>query len=346
MNKWIVRGIVLAALVAASTLGWITLKRHQRIPTTDYAMVSSDVVRIAAQVSGPVVKMDVNAYDLVIEGQILCEIDPEPFEIAVENAKALVAKVAQTLQVSADDVLSAEAELKQTLESQELAQRQYERRRQAARTGAISQSELDDARTLQRNAKSEVDNARANLSRAQHALGAAGDDNPDMRLAIARLNLANLDLSHAKVKAPRDGYITNLRVYKGSYLNEGDGTMTLIADDTWRVFAFMRENQLERIKAGQPADIFLPAYPGKRFKGRVVEIGLGIDPGNMSVFSTEMGLTTVDPTLDWVRLAQRFPVKINVVELPEGVQLRVGLTATVRIDTTAAVSPVEPRSDG
>ena len=145
--------------------------------------------------------------------------------------------------------------------------------------------------------------------------------------ARTRVDRAKLFLEYCVVRSPVDGYVTNLNLAVGEYANEGRQVFTLVDSSVWYVMANFKETYTRYLKPGDPVEVYLMARPMERFKGVVQGIGWAIDLADGATRpSTDLPRT--DPTLDWVRLAQRFPVRI-VLEPREGVTFRMGETAAV-----------------
>jgi len=333
-----VRRIAIIALSVgvAAVLATLYVRRFERYPSTDDAYVDVDVVQIVAQVSGPVVNLAVSDNQPVEAGDLLFEIDPRPFEIAVESAKAEVDKTGQSVSAQSDAVVSAEANFQRAQAALRLAEVQFRRVEPLAKQGALPYQDFDKAQAQLDAARSGLQNARAQVSKARNELGAMGADNADARMALAQLESAQLQLGYCRVTAPVNGYVTNLTLSPGSYANAGRPILSLVDVDSWRVVAYLKETQLRRIRTGQPARVYLPAYPEVRFEGNVQGIGWGIQQQDGATGAE--GLPSVSPTVDWVRMAQRFPVRITVVDRDPAHPLRKGMSATVRIDAAADVA--------
>ena len=157
----------------------------------------------------------------------------------------------------------------------------------------------------------------------------------DIRAAVAQLENVELQLSYATARAPVNGLVTDLDLSPGSYASVGSPMLSLVNTDSWRVVAYFKETQLERIRPGQPASVYLPAYPDARFEGSVQGIGWGVEQQDGDGARGPSGVPSVTPTVDWVRMAQRFPVRITLAGDDPEHPLRKGMRATVRIDTTA-----------
>lgn len=157
----------------------------------------------------------------------------------------------------------------------------------------------------------------------------AGVARGELRQAQAEAKVAELNLARSEVRAPRNGHITNLRLAEGNYVNAGQPVMALIDDSTFYVQAYFEETKLPRIKVGDPVKVWLMSA-GEALQGHVESISRGITDRN----TTPDGqlLAEVEPTFNWVRLAQRIPVRIKLDKVPEEVNLSAGMTASVQVE--------------
>ena len=328
----LVRPIVIAAVVVAAAIAVLAILRERSVhPRTTDAYVDANVVSIVPQVSGRIVELAVTDNQRVEAGDLLFQVDPRPFQIAVDAARAQLDQTSQNVSAQVDAVTSAEASLERAHAGLRLAQVQFKRVEPLAKQGALPAQDRDKAQAQLDEARSTVRRAEAQLSQARDQLGQTGEQNATARAAMAKLHDAELQLDYARVVSPVDGHVTQLRLSPGSFAQSGQPTLSLIDDDSWRVVAFMREDQLERVKPGQRVHVHLPAYPELDVIGVVQGIGRGIQ--RQEGASGADGLPSVSPTVAWVMLAQRFPVRITIPALEETHPLRRGMTATVRIDT-------------
>jgi len=162
--------------------------------------------------------------------------------------------------------------------------------------------------------------------------------------AQAALEKAGLDLEFTEVKAPVDGYITNLNVQLGSQAVANQPIMALVDSNSFWIVGFFRETMIENIRSGDRVIVTLMTYPDRPIEGRVESIGWGIAQDDGSTGYNL--LPNISPTFQWIRLAQRVPVRVHTEKLPKGVELRVGTTASVMVMTGTRVSesntPVPP----
>jgi multidrug resistance efflux pump len=173
--------------------------------------------------------------------------------------------------------------------------------------------------------------AEAELARAKAELGAPGDENAQLRGAKAELETAQLNLEFSQVKASVDGYVTNLNLRLGSQAVANQPALALVDVNSYWVHGYFRETLVGRMKAGDRAVITLMSYPDSPLTGVVDSIGWGIAQQDGS--TGEDLLPSISPTFEWIRLAQRVPVRVHLENVPEGVELRVGTTASVLVMT-------------
>jgi multidrug resistance efflux pump len=174
-----------------------------------------------------------------------------------------------------------------------------------------------------------VASAHSEVSKAQNDLGQYGDINAGRKAAEAALYDAKLNLEYCYVRAPFDAYVTNLNITVGQYANEGREVLSLVDNRTWYVLANFRENFLGHIRPGMKAEVYLLSYPNKRFRGRVQGVGWALYQNNGATIE---GLPQVEATLNWVRLSQRFPVRIILQSRDSAFPFRMGATAVVTIE--------------
>jgi RND family efflux transporter MFP subunit len=303
--------ITLAVLALALVLGWFAWEHYTRAPWTRDARVRADVVTLSADVSGRIVSLPVHDNEHVDKGQLLLQIDPEPYQLAVEHAKRRVA-VAQASLGQAQAAISAS--------TAQLVQRQSEERRRKvlAQATSISREEWERSRT-------DVSVAQAELLRNQAELGLA---EANVQLSIAALHQAELDLKRTQVLAPVSGYVTNLLTREGDYAAVGGGLLALVDSDSFYVSGYFEETKLPRILEGHKVRIQLMS--GETFYGAVQSIAYAITDRENSTGNRL--LADINPSYTWVKLAQRVPVRIAIdPDYAAKHRLRAGTTATVTV---------------
>lgn len=323
------RGVQVSLALIGLTLLWYLLA-DRFTPYTQQARVQAYVVAVAPEVSGRVKRVLVGNNQMVEAGQVLFEINPEPYEIAVSKARAELENMRGQVGASTAAIDSALAS-QRAAEAGELEARQDRDRLERLYRedpGTISLRRLEVSRANLAQASSQVAAARAEVQRARETEGGSGEDNARLRSATAALEQAQLDLTKTQVRAASTGLITDLRSEVGQYAAAGNPQMTLIGlNDLW-ISAEMSENNLGHLQPGTPVAIVLDARPGHVYRGRVRSIGYGVSVGQSSAPGT---LPTVENNRDWLRAAQRFPVVVEFEagELGDYRGLRVGGQAEV-----------------
>ncbi|MGB4075877.1 HlyD family secretion protein [Pseudomonas sp.] len=323
------RGVQVVLAVIGLTLVWYLLA-DRFTPYTQQARVQAYVVAVAPEVAGRVSRVLVGNNQMIKAGQVLFEINPEPYEIAAAKARAELQNMRGQVGASTAAIDSAQASLR-AAEAGELEARQdRERLERLYREdpGTISLRRLEISRANLQQSSSQVAAAQAEVQKARETEGGSGEDNARLRSATAAVEQAELDLSKTQVKAASAGLITDLRIEVGQYAGAGSPQMTLIAlNDLW-ISAEMSENNLGHLQPGTPVAIVLDARPGHIYRGRVRSIGSGISVGQAPPPGS---LPTVENNRDWLRAAQRFPVivEFEADELGDYRGLRVGGQAEV-----------------
>jgi multidrug efflux system membrane fusion protein len=206
--------------------------------------------------------------------------------------------------------------------------------REAQKALIAARSVVQAARAQNTAAEAALEQAKAERLRAEDAVGQEGNFNARISQAEAQLAEAELDLSYCYVRAPFAGKVVNLNISVGEFGHAGVQVFTLVDTRTWYVVANFRETQLRQIAEGSPAEVFLQFTGGKRFHGRVVGPGWAVIP---EYGTSTLGLPNVPRNLDWVRLAQRFPVRVQI-DNPDDT-FRMGASAVVRILGPAPAQP-------
>ena len=311
MKKILPRLATLIIVLLAFILGWFAWEHYTRAPWTRDARVRADVVTLSADVSGRIVKLGVQDNQHVEKGQLLLEIDPARYTLAVEHSKRSVEVAKASLGQSQAAIVASEALLKQR-------QSEEHRRRTLKERSAVSGEEWEKAST-------EVSVAEADLLRNQAILVLA---QANVQLAIAALTQSELDLQRTRVESPVTGFVTNLLTRQGDYATAGGPLLALVDSDSFYVSGYFEETKLPRIAEGDRVDIELMS--GQTFGGTVQSIAFAIaDRENLPGGRL---LANINPSYTWVKLAQRVPVRIKIDDDYAGKNLlRAGTTATVTV---------------
>jgi multidrug resistance efflux pump len=198
--------------------------------------------------------------------------------------------------------------------------------KQAQATKLVKQDQATRARDLHKKDKGAI--SEQSLVRKENNLLVAI---ADVDAAMANLHKAQLDMEFTEVRAPVDGYVTNLLLRYGSQTVANQPALALIDTGSFWVHGYFKETQIENVRSGNKAVIKLMTYPDAPLEGVVENMGWGIAQQDGAPAADL--LPAINPSFDWIRLAQRIPVRIRLTRIPEEVELRVGTTASVFVMT-------------
>ncbi|MDP9918994.1 RND family efflux transporter MFP subunit [Variovorax boronicumulans] len=305
LARFVIRLLVTVLMVAAAGwTGWRLWDHYELAPWTRNGRVRANVVQVAPDVSGMVAHVAVHDNQFVAAGALLFSVDKARFELAREQAQAAVAT--QRIAISNQRITLAQA------------QRESQR-----------SSNLGDLIALEAREQSrlKVDQAKGALQAAEAAL----------RQAQVALNTSTLNLERTQVRAPAAGLVTNLDLRQGAYASAGHPVMALVDAGSLYVEGYFEENKLARIHQGNRVRV-TPMGDGPALEGTVDSIAAGIADRDRSTSANL--LPSVNPTFNWVRLAQRVPVRVKLDQVSSGARLVAGQTVTVEILQTARPTAV------
>lgn len=315
-------------LLIVAVAGYFYLTSGRYI-STDNAYVKQDVVSISPDVSGRIVSVNVRENQTVKAGDVLFQIDPEPYRIALAQADAAIAAAKVQINTMATDIGSASADIQSARADVALAQVTYDRQAQLMTRGFTTRAALDAASHGVAAARAKLATAQASAARAQSQLGSgtgSGGSPAALQAAIVERERAALNLSRTVVRAPHDGIVSQTgRLQVGNITPSGVPALSLVVSQQAWVEANYKETDLNHMAVGQPAEIGLDAYPGLTVHGHVASIGAGTG----SQFSV---LPAQNASGNWVKVTQRVPVRIAIDGKPARAMIA-GLSADVKIDT-------------
>ncbi|RWN19825.1 MAG: HlyD family secretion protein [Mesorhizobium sp.] len=329
------RFLLMVALPAALAVGggyvWVTGGRYQE---TENANLQQAKVSIASDTAGRIVKVDIFDNQLVKQGDELFAIDPEPYRIALAQADAAVAGARLNVEQLRAAYGQSMAQQKSDASQVAFAQSQFDRAADLAQKGINAKSSLDEAKNDLDKAKQQLAVAEQGIISAKAGLGGnpdiETDKHPTVMAALAARDKAAYDLDQTTVKAPADGIVSQASSFKvGQYVGSGTPLFSLVeTGDTW-IDANFKETQLTHMKPGQKAEIVVDTYPGRTFEATVKAIGAGTG----AEFSL---LPAQNATGNWVKVTQRIPVRLELIDADAKMALRTGMSATVTVDTGVA----------
>jgi multidrug efflux system membrane fusion protein len=326
----IIGAVLSFSIIGAAVVAALYVTRVYYVyPRTDDAYVRANMIAVAPHVSGPIVKLPIVDNQYVKQGDLLFVVDPRPYQAALDQLSAKLDLTNLEIKAYTDAISAAEAEQKRRGADLAYDKQYLARIEPLLPRHFVTANDVFDARSRVHAAEAAVENARSEVRRAENQLGQLGDINTRRKAAEAAVYNARLNVNYCYVHAPFDGLVTNLNISVGQYANEGRDVLSLVDDRKWYVVANFRENFLDHIRPGMTVDVYLLSYPEHRFRGRVQGVGWALYQQNGA---TVQGLPAVEPTLNWVRLSQRFPVRIILENRDPQHPFRTGQTAVVTIE--------------
>jgi len=335
--------ITLATAAVAAALGWATWSAYMGAPWTRDGTVRTYVVTKAPEVSGRIVELPVADNQFVHKGDLLLVIDPTDFKIALEQAEASVRQAQASVQNVEAQIASQQAQVMANEAQTEQAQAALTfAQQQAARYRVLAEKQAGTVQMQEQTASGLLQNEAA-LKSAQAALAVAKRQIETLKAQLmsaeasvaqaeAQRDLARVNLARTQIRSPANGWVTNLLAQVGDYAPVGQSVISIVDADSFWVDAYFEETQLASVREGDPAKIKLMGH-NEIVGGEVGGVARAINVPNAD--PNHQGVANVDPIFTWVRLAQRVPVRIKIYQVPEGVRLVAGLTATVQVDPRA-----------
>ncbi|WP_295885616.1 multidrug transporter subunit MdtN [uncultured Thiohalocapsa sp.] len=331
-------GHLLFVLMLAGTigLGYRLLTTLSDAPRTSDAEIDAEVVRIAAAVPGRLQALRVADGERVDAGQVLFRIAAESYrqELALAEAElaavqAQLAEQERLLQSERANATAARDEVSRARANLELANRSLARTRAMAADGYASQQALDEARTAVGDAEVSLRQALEGARAAESEVQTARALKAQVRANEALVAIARRELEKTAVRAPIAGRVAGLRLAEGEFLQPGEPLFTLIDTASWHARALFRETDLKHLRVGDPARVYVMIDQSRPIAGEVAEIGWGVVSDD--AIGALGDLPYVARTLNWVRVAARFPVRIALTDPPERL-MRIGASAVVQVD--------------
>ncbi len=337
-NPWrkiaaqIITLVVIFGAVVLILWVWSITERH---PRTDDAVARANVVGIVPRVHGQIIKLNVQDNQEVKAGDVLFEVDPDDYQLALDKAKADLATLDQQIEVARAQDAELKFQIKAAEAGVEAAKAQLaqstdtlQRLKPLLPKGYATAEDVDKAQTDEKEATATLASQEQSLNQARTTISSLATLLAQREAAVAAVNLAELDLSYCKVVAPFPGRVIDLNISPGAYASEGIPVFSLLDTRKWYVIANFREGEIRHFGAGTPVDVYLLSAPSRHFKGTVQGISWAVEPGDE--IDIPHGLPYVQRELNWVHIAQRFPVRIEI-EDPDPDLFRMGASAVAII---------------
>lgn len=332
--------IALAIVLLAVLLSIYAYQRTIRYPSSDDASLDADLVHVASPVGGRIARILVTENQQVSKGAILFEIDPVPYRLAVaqatadlELAQAMLGTRRRAIGTERGTASVASDQIDRAEQNYALATRTVERLRPLAADGYVPKQQLDQAEVAKRDAAVSLKQAQVQRATTAQAVGSEEDAIATVHAREAALAIAQRALDDTVVHAPHDGRVTGLTVLAGEVVLPNQSLFVLVHTGEWFAVANFRETQLADIRIGDCATVYSMIDRRQAMRGVVEGIGAGITDADR--INLPRSLPYVQASVNWVRVARRFPVRIKL-EAPAETLARVGASATVEVRHGAA----------
>jgi membrane fusion protein, multidrug efflux system len=325
------RPLMIVVPILVATAGAAYYVANERYVSTTDAFVHAAKESVNARVAGQVVAIAVKDNQRVKEGQLLFQVDPEPYRIAVDQAAARLDSARLQINELKATYRQQLAELQSASATEDYDEREYARRKALVTDGWTPREVYDKADMDLRVSRQHIAAVAQQVANTVAALNGDPnikvDNHPSVRAAQAQLDQARLDLSYATVMAPDDGIVAEVDdLQVGDYVNPGAAAFSMMSTRRIWIEANFRETGLTNMRPGQEANISVDAYPGRIFKAHVVSMS----PGTGSDFAV---LPPENATGNWVKVVQRLPVRLEFDKIDPDQPLFSGISVTVTVDT-------------
>lgn len=324
------RFILLVVVPAVALLAFgIVYLLGGRYVSSDNAYVKADKIPVSSTVSGAVTDVFVQENQAVKTGQLLYRIDTAQFQVAIAKSEARLAQVRTDIAALKASYREKQAEILLAQTRYDFALKEQQRQADLLARGYISPSRFDEARQSTDIAAQQVAALKEDQKRIAETLGGSAEmpveQSPAFRVALAELAQARLDLQHTEVKASLPGVVSKPPKV-GQFVAAGSPVMALVVSGKLWIEANFTETDLTHVHPGQAVEIHVDTYPAVKWQGEVESLS----PATGAEFSL---IPAQNATGNWVKIAQRVAVKININAQPDMPQLRAGLSTEVEIDT-------------
>ena len=322
--------LLLAVPICVLMAGAYWFMTSGRYVSTENAYVKTEIIAVSPSIDGRVVDVLVADNERVTRGDVLFRLNSRPHQIAVDQAEAKLGAARQEIERRRAEYRQVQAEIDEAKERVAYFNSEFERQQALANRGVATRASLEEAQFELLTARQAVNTLRQKSQTVLASLGGdplkAAELHPLFTEAEAELNQAKLRLEYTNILAPHDGIVSQMRLQPGEWVEEGDPVFGVISTEGLWVEANLKETQLTHMREGQPVEVEIDAYPGVTWPATIGSIS----PATGAEFAV---LPPQNASGNWVKVVQRLPVRIEILEFADRPTLRAGMTATITVDT-------------
>lgn len=327
MKKIVLFALIPIAIVSAAIMFYLESGRYV---TTENAYVRAGMIMISSNVSGEVAEVVVEENDTVKSGDVLFVLEQAPFNLAVAGADATLRDARNTISILKAGLARQQTELLSVNEVLTYEEAELQRLRGLEKRDVVSQVSIDSQNHTVRVARNRVQSVQADIQKAFAELGGDPDEDinnyPQVLKAVVTYEKTLLDRQYSTIRAKVDGVVARIELHPGEYIRAGASVFSIVETDNIWIEANLKETQLSDIRIGLKANLIVDAFPDKKIEASVSSMS----PASGSEYAI---LPPQNATGNWVKITQRVPVRLELIEQNNSLQLRSGMSVKVSIDT-------------